>query len=156
MKTENGKQILRVATNFFSVPKMFSVMPIFLTCIFGTTNFLVRKSGVQKFFSLCLKLNGKILACPISRAKKSNQNIRRAWNWKRWNYFWRQRQIFFILPKMFSGTPIFLTCIFGTTNFWNVFLSGNRVQNYARIFGAQKKLGAPENLARKINRVTVL
>jgi len=45
---------------------------------------------------------------------------------------------------------------FFDVNFWNVFLSGNRVQNYARIFGAPKKLGAPENLARKINRSTVL
>ena len=69
-ETENGKKNLRVATNFFSVPKMFSVIPIFLTCIFGTTNFLVRKSGVQKFFSLCLKLKGENFSMPnFSRQK---------------------------------------------------------------------------------------
>ena len=60
MKLKTAKKNWRQRQIFFRLPKMSRITK--MTWIFGTTNFLVRKSGAQKTFSTCLKLKGKILA----------------------------------------------------------------------------------------------
>ena len=150
-ETENGEKNLTVATNLFLLAENVQWHANFFDVHFWHNKFSCQEIGCTEIFLIVLKIEGENFSMPNFSRQKIISKYSACMKLKTVKLFLTTATNFFHLAE-----NVLWHANFFDVNFWNVFLSGNRVQNYVRIFSAPKKLGAAENLARKINRVTVL